>query len=128
MLSASSAGLCWSALGLFLGSRGLTLRETNISSKNGTDCEGINAISPKCSSNETPYYRDFFYVGGHYEDSNLGNLTYDQIYVEKLTPVGGTSQPKPIIFFHGGGMFRYYPVDYIRSRRLMDQSQALPAL
>lgn len=74
-----------------------------VSPANGTDCVGVNAISPSCSSNETPYYRDFFYVGGHYEDSVLGNLTYDQIYVEKLTPVGGITQQKPIIFFHGGG-------------------------
>lgn len=111
MLSASSVGLCWSALGLLLGSRGLTLRQTNNSSTNGTDCVGINAISPKCSSNETPYYRDIFYVGGHYENSDLGNLTYDQIYVEKLTPVGGTSQPRPMIFFHGGGMYPINPVN-----------------
>lgn len=110
MFSASSAGLCWSALGLLLGSRGLTLRQTNNSSTNGTDCVGINSISPRCPSNETPYYRDFFYVGGHYENSDLGNLTYDQIYVEKLTPVGGTSQSRPIIFFHGGGMYSINPV------------------
>lgn len=107
MLSASSTGFCWFALGLLLGSRGLAFDF----STNGTDCVGIHAISPKCSSNEAPYYRDFFYIGGHYENSDLGNLTYDQIYVEKLTPVGGMSQTKPIIFFHGGGMCRLCPAD-----------------
>lgn len=96
-------GLCWSALGLLWESN--ALGSSSLSPVNATDCVGINAISPKCSSKETPYYRDFFYVGGHYEDSELGNLTYDQIYVEKLTPVGGITQQKPIIFFHGGGMF-----------------------
>lgn len=97
-------GFYWSVLGLVWESNGLISRQTNTSSVNATDCVGISAISPKCSSRETPYYRDFFYVGGHYEDSALGNLTYDQIYVEKLTPVGGITQQKPIIFFHGGGM------------------------
>lgn len=100
-----SSALRWSALSLIWTSTssGRKLGRTNNAVSNGTDCVGISAISPKCSSNETPYHRDFFYVGGHYENSVLGNLTYDQIYVEKLTPVGGATQPKPIIFFHGGG-------------------------
>lgn len=104
MFSIQSTGLYWSTLGLLLGSNGLISRQSTVAFTNSTDCVGINAISPNCSSNETPYYRDFFYIGGHYEDSALGNLTCDQIYVEKLTPTGGIVQPKPIIFFHGGGM------------------------
>lgn len=68
-----------------------------------TSCVGVNAIAPSCKSNETLHYRDFFYVGGRYVDSAAGNLTYDQIYVEKLTPAAGVTQPKPIVFFHGGG-------------------------
>jgi hypothetical protein len=30
------------------------------------NCTGINAVSPKWSSPETAYKRDFFYIGGHY--------------------------------------------------------------
>lgn len=73
-------------------------------SAGSSNCVGINAISPRCATRESPYSRDIFYVGGHYENSALGNLTYDQIYVEKLTPARGVRQPKPIVFFHGGGM------------------------
>lgn len=93
----TKTGLLWSTV-VFAGCS----QATNVTGTNST-CIGINAISPDCKSNETPYYRDFFYVGGHYVNSVLGNLTYDQIYVEKLSPVGGITQPKPIIFFHGGG-------------------------
>lgn len=73
--------------------------------RTNTTCVAGNAISANCKSNETPYYRDIFYVGGQYVyNSDLaGQLTYDQIYVEKLSPVRGVTQPKPIIFFHGGG-------------------------
>lgn len=72
--------------------------------KANTTCVGVNAIAPGCKSNESLYYRDFFYIGGRYVEGVLGNLTYDQIYVEKLSPVTGITQPKPIIFFHGGGL------------------------
>ncbi|KAF2087650.1 alpha/beta-hydrolase [Saccharata proteae CBS 121410] len=69
-----------------------------------SDCIGVNAIAPSCRSNETLHRRDFFYVGGHYvSDSSVGNLTYGQLYVEKLTPALGVNQTKPIVFFHGGG-------------------------
>lgn len=93
--------LSWKA-SLLLSTLIVTGQATNVTGTNST-CVGINAISPSCKSNESPHYRDFFYVGGHYVDSALGNLTYDQIYVEKLTPLGGASQPKPMVFFHGGG-------------------------
>ncbi|KKY16233.1 hypothetical protein UCDDS831_g07171 [Diplodia seriata] len=67
------------------------------------ECSGVNAISPACSTGESLHYRDIFYVGGHYVETTAGNLTYDQLYVEKLTPADGVSQPNPVIFFHGGG-------------------------
>ncbi|KAL1615316.1 hypothetical protein SLS54_009097 [Diplodia seriata] len=67
------------------------------------ECSGVNAISPTCSTGESLHYRDIFYVGGHYVETAAGNLTYDQLYVEKLTPADGVSQPNPVIFFHGGG-------------------------
>jgi hypothetical protein len=66
-------------------------------------CAGLNAIAPGCKSSEAPYIRDFYYVGGENFVSAFGNATVDQMYVEKLTPVGGVSQPKPLIFIHGGG-------------------------
>lgn len=67
------------------------------------NCTGVYALSPKCSSPETGYQRDFFYIGGHYWDDGTGNRTTEGLYVEKLTPLGGVSQSKPIVFFHGGG-------------------------
>lgn len=81
----------------------VTLDQPARRSYNSSDCVGVNAIAPSCKSNETPARRDFYYVGGHYVNNSVGNLTYDQIYVEKLTPVTGVNQSKPIVFFHGGG-------------------------
>ena len=66
------------------------------------DCTGVLALSPGCTSNQPPYARDIFYVGGRYYEDALGNRTTDQLYVEKLTPAAVT-QPKPVVFFHGGG-------------------------
>lgn len=66
------------------------------------DCTGVLALSPRCSSNQPAYARDFFYVGGRYYEDASGNRTTDQLYVEKLTPAAVT-QPKPVVFFHGGG-------------------------
>lgn len=72
-------------------------------STNASDCVGVKAIAPGCESKETLAQRDYFYIGGHYVNSVIGNLTYDQVYVEKITPVL-VYQPKPVVFFHGGGM------------------------
>jgi hypothetical protein len=67
------------------------------------DCTGINAIAPECASQEALHQRDFFYIGGHYVAGPAGNLTYDQLYVEKLTPATGVNQSNPVVLFHGGG-------------------------
>ncbi|KAG9951431.1 alpha/beta-hydrolase, partial [Aureobasidium melanogenum] len=67
------------------------------------DCIGINAIAPGCASREALHTRDFFYIGGRYVAGAAGNLTYDQLYVEKLTPATGVKQSKPVVLFHGGG-------------------------
>ncbi|OLN97873.1 putative secreted lipase-like protein 2 [Colletotrichum chlorophyti] len=74
------------------------------------NCTGVNAISTKCISKETSHTRDFFYVGGRYIEGAGGNVTVDQLYVEKLTPVGAHGirrrvlpATKPLVFFHGGG-------------------------
>jgi hypothetical protein len=67
------------------------------------DCTGINAIAPGCASQEALHQRDFFYIGGRYVAGAAGNLTYDQLYVEKLTPATGVNQSNPVVLFHGGG-------------------------
>lgn len=68
------------------------------------DCTGINAVSPSCATSETSYHRDVFYVGGRWIETTSGNITADQLYVEKLTPAQGVRQSKPIVFFHGGAV------------------------
>ncbi|KAH8659868.1 Alpha/Beta hydrolase protein [Xylariales sp. PMI_506] len=68
------------------------------------DCTGVNALNVNCKSPETAYKRDFFYVGGRSLASATGNLTVDQLYVEKLTPTCAVHQTKPLVFFHGGGI------------------------
>lgn len=68
------------------------------------DCSGINAIKPQCFSSETAHKRDVFWVGGQYVNAAIGLLTYDQVYVEKLTPGKGVKKPYPVVLFHGGGV------------------------
>ncbi|RCI17067.1 hypothetical protein L249_1796 [Ophiocordyceps polyrhachis-furcata BCC 54312] len=58
---------------------------------------------------EAAYVRDFFYVGGHYEavgsSSNIGgHVMRGQMYVERLRPVAGVTQPYPVLMIHGMGM------------------------
>jgi hypothetical protein len=69
-----------------------------------TDCSGINAIKPQCKSSESSYTRDVFWIGGKYVNAAIGLLTYDQMYVEKLTPSKGVKKPFPLVLFHGGGI------------------------
>lgn len=55
-------------------------------------------------SNEVPYHRDYLYVGGHYADDGSGkgqHIFKDQMYVERLVPMNGTTKPFPIVFIHG---------------------------
>lgn len=54
------------------------------------------------SSGEVAYHRDYFYVGGGYADNGKGEHIFkDQMYVEHLTPVGGSRKKYPIVFVHG---------------------------
>lgn len=54
------------------------------------------------SEAEVPSIRSYFYVGGEYvEDGNGGHIIRDQMYVEKLLPVGGATQDTPIVLIHG---------------------------
>jgi hypothetical protein len=68
------------------------------------NCTGINAISPKCRSSETAYTRDFFYIGGQYANyaALKSDIIINQMYVEKLTPIGGAQKPYPIVLFTAG--------------------------
>jgi hypothetical protein len=51
---------------------------------------------------ETPHRRSFFYIGGEYVNTSTGHILQDQMYVERLSPSGGSIKPHPIIFIHGG--------------------------
>ncbi|KAK2607480.1 hypothetical protein N8I77_006148 [Diaporthe amygdali] len=104
----SLVSLLSSALVLLLGSSlaaaaGQQHSRLTFRSQNSTvDCTGVLALSPRCSSNQFAYARDIFYVGGQYIQDASGNRTTGQLYVEKLTP-NAVTQPKPVVFFHGGG-------------------------
>ncbi len=53
-------------------------------------------------SGEIPYIREYFYVGGEYTtDGAGGHIFHNQMYVEKLSPAQGATQPFPIILMHG---------------------------
>lgn len=71
----------------------------------GRDCTGVKAIHPACNPIEPAFRRESFYVGAKLIPGAFGNITVNQLYVEKLTPAHGVRQPKPLVFFHGGGGF-----------------------
>ena len=53
---------------------------------------------------ETPHIRKVFYIGGCYVTDQSGNhVLKDQMYVEQLTPIGGSTKPYPLILIHGFG-------------------------
>lgn len=73
--------------------------------RNGS-CVALDALSPRCRFTEVAYHREFFYIGGRYVNSTgppAGSVLVDQMYVEKLSPALGPRQPRPLVFFHGGG-------------------------
>lgn len=70
----------------------------------GLDCTGINSIKRKCESPESGHSRDVFCVGSNYVETDIRLLTYNSIYVEKLTSIGGATQPFPLVFFHESGI------------------------
>ena len=76
----------------------------NAATNNTQPCSGLAEIHPKCKSSQSHHQRDIFYVGGRSLDIGTGNLTIDQLYIEKLTPSDGVTQPKPLVFFHGGAV------------------------
>ena len=55
---------------------------------------------------ESASHRSYFYVGGVYmndEDYPGERVMQGQMYVEQLTPPGGSRHPFPLVFIHGGG-------------------------
>lgn len=53
---------------------------------------------------EAPYIRNYFYVGGKYvPDGSGGHVFQDQMYVERLTPLGGPRYQTPLVFIPGAG-------------------------
>jgi hypothetical protein len=53
---------------------------------------------------QTPHTRKYFYVGGEYVTSTTGDhVMKNEMYVEELTPVGGSTKPFPLMFIHGLG-------------------------
>ena len=71
----------------------------------GSNCIGINSLSPRCRPVEASHHREVFYVGGHYQldPQTQLHVRVDQMYVEKLTPFHSPHRRNPLVFFHGGG-------------------------
>ena len=57
-------------------------------------------------ASESASHRCYFYVGGIYvnDENNPGErVMQGQMYVEQLTPLGGSRHPFPLVFIHGAG-------------------------
>ncbi|KAF2402857.1 alpha/beta-hydrolase [Trichodelitschia bisporula] len=69
-----------------------------------TNCDGLNQIKKECSSQESFYKRDYFYVGGNYQYNTAlsSDIWVNAMYVEKLTGLGGVWRPYPIVLFTAG--------------------------
>jgi hypothetical protein len=62
--------------------------------------DGPSSVS--AASSEVAAIRSFFYAGGGYADDGAGGHIFrEQMYVERLQPAKGVSQPTPIVFIHG---------------------------
>ncbi|KAL3477261.1 Alpha/Beta hydrolase protein [Aspergillus californicus] len=54
------------------------------------------------AASEALHRREYFYIGGEYVNTTDGYMFHNQMYVEKLSPQGGSWQPYPIVILHGG--------------------------
>lgn len=62
--------------------------------------DGSSSVS--AAPSEVAAIRSFFYAGGGYAaDGNGGHIFREQMYVERLQPAKGATQPNPIVFIHG---------------------------
>lgn len=54
--------------------------------------------------NEVPTIREYLQVGGNYVENSVGEHVFEnQMYVEHLAPINGTTQPYPLVMIHGSG-------------------------
>ena len=69
-------------------------------------CRQTVSIESKCNTENRPFHRRYFYVGGEYQFDTISNesIMVGQMYVEHLTSPYGTQQPFPLVFIHGNGM------------------------
>ncbi|KAK4460643.1 putative fusarubin cluster-esterase [Cladorrhinum samala] len=59
-------------------------------------------VSGPVQAQDVPHLRTYFYVGGSYiVDGSGEHYLRQQMYVEKLVPSAGVTQPYPIVFIHG---------------------------
>ncbi|KAL2871365.1 alpha/beta hydrolase [Aspergillus lucknowensis] len=65
-------------------------------------CALFAALVQVATGAESLHSREYFYVGGEYVNTAAGYLFHNQMYVEKLSPPEGSSQPYPVVFLHGG--------------------------
>lgn len=67
------------------------------------------------SDGEALYIRNYFYVGGEYVlDESGGHVFQDQMYVERLTPLGGPRYQTPLVLIPGAGQTgTVWPSDYM---------------
>ncbi|EHK43946.1 hypothetical protein TRIATDRAFT_37577 [Trichoderma atroviride IMI 206040] len=62
--------------------------------------DGPGSVS--AAPSEVAAIRSFFYAGGGYADDGAGGHIFrEQMYVERLQPAKGVTQPSPIVFIHG---------------------------
>lgn len=62
----------------------------------------IASVLGRSLQDEVPMIRDYLQVGGQYVENSAGeHVLADQIYVEHLLPIGGSTQPQPLIMIHG---------------------------
>ncbi|KAI9682418.1 MAG: hypothetical protein M1817_000472 [Caeruleum heppii] len=94
-----ASGLINAWLALAQGPNGTSALNGTIIPANITSTNTTNTTS------EAAAVRYIFYSGGDYVPSNTSgaSILVNQMYVEQLTPVGGSRAPFPIVFFHGGG-------------------------
>lgn len=51
---------------------------------------------------EAPMIRDYLQIGGQYVENTSGeHVLQNQVYVEHLAPINGTTQLYPLIMIHG---------------------------
>ena len=53
---------------------------------------------------EARHTRKVFYVGGDYNRTAAGTYLQNLVYVEQLTPAGGSTKSKPLVLLHGGNV------------------------